>query len=139
MEVPWWAHWKAIDTLATIVLVFIILMGLALIFYTWYIWRQIRAKRRLFIGSSMAGLTLPTWQLAFYVVPLVLFSMFTLAGYLVAKTLYGYNLFEVLVLFRLGSPPGVYISGVSLLIILFLWTLLLALTGIFTRKSKEVA
>jgi hypothetical protein len=65
--------------------------------------------------------------------------MFVLAGYLVVKTLYGYNLFEVLLLFRLGSPPGVYISGVLLLIILFLWALLLAFTGLFTRRSKELA
>jgi CubicO group peptidase (beta-lactamase class C family) len=139
MEVPWWAHWKAIDTLASIVLAFVIFVGLALIFYVWYIWLQIRAKKRFFIGSLMVGRKPPTWQLVFYVIPLVLYSMFTLAGYLVVKTLYGYNLFEVLFLFRLGSPPGVYISGVSLLIITFLWALLLAFTGIFTRKSKDKA
>lgn len=137
MEVPWWAHWKAIDTLATIVLVFIILIGLALMFYLLYIWRQFRVKKRLLIGSSMYGLALPVWQLVLYVIPLVLISMFALAGYLVVKTLYGYNLFEVLVLFRLGSPPGVYISGVLVIIILFLWAIVLALTGIFTRKCKE--
>jgi CubicO group peptidase (beta-lactamase class C family) len=136
MGVPWWAHWKAIDTLATIALVFIILLGLGLIFYIWYIWDQIRIGKRLFIGSSMGKLMLPAWQFVFYIIPLVLISMFALAGYLVVKTLYGYNLFETLILFRLGSPPGVYISGVSLLIILFLWALLLAITGIFTRKSK---
>jgi hypothetical protein len=139
MEVPWWAHWKAIDTLATIVLVFIILLVLALVSYIWYIWRQFRAKKRYFIGSSLASSMLPAWQLVFYVIPLALISMFVLAGYLVVKTLYGYNLFEVLLLFRLGSPPGVYISGVSLLVILFLWALLLAFTGLFTRRSKEMA
>ena len=139
MGVPWWAHWKAIDTLATIALVFIIVLVLALMLYIWYIWRQFRAKKWYFIGSSIAGTRLPAWQLVFYVVPLVLISMFVLAGYLVVKTLYGYNLFEMLLLFRLGSPPGVYISGVSLLIILFLWALLLAFTGLFTRRSKELA
>ncbi|MCJ7768921.1 MAG: beta-lactamase family protein, partial [Dehalococcoidales bacterium] len=139
MGVPWWAHWKAIDTLATIALVFIILLVLAWIFYILYIWRQFRAKKRHFIGSSLAGPMLQAWQLVFYVIPVVLISMFVLSGYLVVKTLYGYNLFEVLLLFRLGSPPGVYISGVSLLIILFLWALLLAFKGLFTRRSKELA
>jgi len=139
MGVPWWAHWQAIDTLATIALVFILLLVLALMFCIWYIWRQFRAKKRHFIGSSLAGLMLPAWRLVFYAVPLVLILMFALAGFLVVKTLYGYNLFEVLLLFRLGAPPGVYISGVSLLATLFLWTLLLAFTGLFTRRSKKAA
>ncbi len=139
MGVPWWAHWQAIDTLATIALVFILLLVLALMFCIWYIWRQFRAKKWHFIGSSLAGSMLPVWRMAFYIVPLALILMFALAGFLVVKTLYGYNLFEVMFLFRLGSPPGVYISGVSLLAILFLWTLLLAFTGLFTRRSKKEA
>jgi len=139
MGVPWWAHWKTIDTLATIALAFIILLALAFLYYIWSIWHQFRAKKRSFIGSPLAGPMLPAWQLVFYVIPVVLISMFIAAGYLVVKTLYGYNLFEVLALFRLGSPPGVYISGVSLLTVLFLWTLLLAFTGLFTRRSKEPA
>ncbi|MFH1663101.1 MAG: serine hydrolase domain-containing protein [Chloroflexota bacterium] len=139
MQVPWWAHWKAIDTLAIIALVFISLLVLVLIFYIWYIWRQFRARKRHFIGSSFAGSVLPVWQQVFYVVPLILISMFVLAGYLVVKTLYGYNLFEVLFLFRLGAPPGVYISGVALLIILFVWALMLAFVGLFTRSSAKLA
>lgn len=138
MRVAWWAHWKAIDTLATIALAFIILMVLALIFYILYIWRQFQAKKRCFVGSSLVGPALPPWQLVLYIFPLATYLMFALAGYLVLKTLYGYNLFEMLALFQLGAPPGVYISGVSFLIILFLWALLLAFTGIFTRRSKEL-
>jgi CubicO group peptidase (beta-lactamase class C family) len=139
LEVPWWAHWKAVDTLATIALAFIILLVLALLYYIWFLWHQFRVKKRRFIGSSLAGSMLPVWQLVFYVIPLVLMSMFVLAGYLVVKTLYGYNLFEVMLLFRLGAPPGVYISGMSLFITLYLWALLLAFKGLFTRSSKELA
>jgi len=139
MTVPWWAHWKAIDTMATFALVVITLMLLAMVFYIWWLWRQFRKGERCLIGSSLAGPLPPAWQMTLYMVLLALLAMFSFASYLVVRTLYGYNLFEVLVLFRLGSPPGVYISGVVLLVVLFLWALLLALVAIFTRSSKAKA
>ncbi|UCG54085.1 MAG: serine hydrolase [Dehalococcoidia bacterium] len=134
--VPWWAHWKTIDTLATFTLVFILILILALLFYSWYIWRQFRAGKRCYIGSSFADSIL-LWRLALYITPLVLAFMFVMTGYLVIRTLYGYNLFEVLFLFGLGAPPGVYISGVSLLIVILLWAFTLAFVGIFTRGIKK--
>jgi hypothetical protein len=136
MGVPWWAHWKTIDTFATFALVFIIMLILALLFYSWYIWRQFRAGKRCFIGSSFA-VSIQLWRLSLYVIPLVLTLMFVVAGYLIVRALYGYNLFEVLFLFGLGAPPGVYISGVSLLIVIFLWAFALAFTGICTRGIKK--
>lgn len=138
MTVPWWAHWKAIDTMASFALVFISLLILALAVYIWRVWWQFRARERHFIGSSLASPRLPVWQLILYVVPLVLLAMFALAGYLVVQTLYGYNLFEVLVLFRLGAPPGVWMSGIMLIIVVILWVVLLAFVGLFTRSSKTV-
>ena len=139
MTVPWWAHWKAIDTIATFALVFIILLVLALALYIWWVWQQFRVKKRNFIGSSSISSMLPAWRLILYVVPMVLLAMLFLAAYLVLQALYGYNIYEVLVLFRLGVPPGVYISGVSLIFILFLWVLLLAFIALFTRVNKTGA
>jgi CubicO group peptidase (beta-lactamase class C family) len=136
MTVPWWAHWKAIDVIASFALIFIALLLLGLALYIWRIWWQFRAGKRHFIGSGPAGPRPPVWQLILYIVPLVLLFMFALAGYLVMQTLYGYNLFEVLVLFRLGAPPGVWLSGVMLIIVVTLWVLLLALVGVFTRNSQ---
>ncbi len=139
LGVPWWAHWKAIDTMASIALGFILLLLMAFIFYIWHIWRQFKVKNRRFIGFSRNDFKPPAWQILFHIIPLALFLMFLLAGYLVVKTLYGYNLFEVLLLFRLGAPPGVYISGVALLMTFFMWALALAFVGIFTRSSIKSA
>ncbi len=136
MGVPWWAHWKTIDTLASFTLVFIILLMLSLLFYSWYIWRQFKTGKRCFIGSLVAD-SIPLWRLSLYIIPLVLILMFIMSGYLIMRTLYGYNLFQVLFLFGLGAPPGVYISGVSLLIMIFLWVLVLAFMGSFTRATKK--
>ena len=137
MTVPWWAHWKAIDTMAIFALVFLVFMLLAMVFYIWWLWRQFRKGERYFFRSSLAGTLPPAWQTALYIVPFVLLVMFTFASLLVVRTLYGYNLFEVLILFRLGAPPGVYISAISLLFALFLWLLLLACVPVFTRNSKK--
>jgi CubicO group peptidase (beta-lactamase class C family) len=139
MAVPWWAYWKAIDTIATIALIFIFLLLLALVLYIWRIWRQFKAKQRHFLGSSLAGPMLPAWQLVLYITPLVLLTMFALAGYLVIKALYGYNFYEVLLLFQSASPPGVYISGMMLIFTVLLWAFLLAFLALFTRSSKPAA
>jgi len=139
MSVPWWAHWKTIDTIATFALVVITLILLAMAFYLWWLWRQFKKGEKCFIRSPLAKPLPHVWQVALFVTPLVLLVMFSFASYLVGKTLYGYNLFEMLVLFRLGAPPGVYISGVVLLVVFFLWALLLALVAIFTRGSKAAA
>ena len=79
---------------------------------------------------------LPAWQAALYMIPLVLLTMFALAGYLVVRALFGYNLYETLILFQAGAPPGIYISGLAFIFTIFLWSLLLALVALFTRSRK---
>ena len=134
--VPWWAHWKAIDTIATIALGPILLLVLTWVAYCWREWRQFRTKKRHFLGSSVAGRMLPLWQVALYTAPLVLLTMFALTGYLVVQILYGYNFYEVLILFRIAAPPGVWLSGIMLIAVTLLWVLLLAFLALFTRGSK---
>jgi len=139
MSVPWWAHWKTIDTMATAALIIIFLFIIGLVFYIWRIWRQFRTGERHFIGSPLADNTMPTWQLMFYIAPLVALILILIASYLVVNTLYGYNPFEVLIMFHIAAPPGVYISGIITLVVVPLWALLLAFVGLFTRSSKAAA
>jgi len=115
MVVPWWAHWKTIDTIATVALIFIALLVLALVFYIWRAWWQFRTKERYFIGSSLAGRMLPVWYLVLHIAPLVLLAVFAVAVYLMMQAVYGYNFYEVLFLFRLVAPPGVWLSGIMLI------------------------
>jgi CubicO group peptidase (beta-lactamase class C family) len=136
IAVPWWAHWKVIDTIATVALVFIALIMLALVFYIWLVWRQFRDKKRHIIGSSLAGRILPARKLVSYITPLVMLIVFALVGYMVVQAIYGYNFYEVLFLFRLAAPPGVWLSGIMLISTIILWVLLLAFVALFTRGSK---
>ncbi len=137
--VPWWAHWKTIDTMATYALGFTSILLLGLIAYALRTWWQFRTKKRHFLGSSLAGRRPPAWQFSLYVFPLALFLMSVLAGYLVVQILYGYNIYEVLIIFQFAAPPGLYISGAMLLPTLFLWAFLPAFVTLFTRTSRAEA
>lgn len=139
MTVPWWAHWKTIDSIATVALVLIYLLIIGMIYYIWRIWRQFRAGNRHLIGSALAGDAVPFWHLIFYIAPLVALILIFIASYLVVNTLYGYNPFEVLIMFHIAAPPGVYISGIITLVVLPLWALLLTFVGLFTRVGKTTA
>jgi hypothetical protein len=139
MSVPWWAHWKTIDNMATAALIFIYLLVIGLVYYVWRIWRQFRAGERYLIGSPLADNAIPAWQLMLYIAPLVLLILILIACYLVVNTLYGYNPYEVLIMFHIATPPGVYISGIITLVIVPTWALLLAFVGLFTRSSKTKA
>lgn len=132
----WWAYWKAVDNIATAVLVVNSLLVLAFGVYSWWIWRQFRAKKRHFLGASLAGRVLPAWRMTLYVLPLGLLVMFGVAGYLLVKILYGYNMYQVLILFRLASPPGVWLSGAILVAAILLWASLLVFLALFTRGSR---
>jgi hypothetical protein len=136
--VPWWAHWKTIDTIAAIALGPVSLLFFGIAAYVWRLVRQLRRGQRHFIGAELAGSPMPAWQTMLYVAPLVLMVLIFIASYLVVNTLYGYNPYEVLIMFHIAAPPGVYISGILILIIVPLWGLLLAGVGLFTRPRKYV-
>jgi CubicO group peptidase (beta-lactamase class C family) len=136
---PWWAHWKMIDNMAIWSLGPISLLILGWGVYTWQVWRQFRSKKRRLSGSPLTRDMLPRWQLALYVTPLALLALSALAGYLVVQILFGYNFYEVLVLFQVGAPPGIYLSGVLLILILFLWGFLLSFIALFTRTVRVEA
>jgi hypothetical protein len=136
MNVPWWAHWKALDTAATIALSPIVFLFAGWILYSWWLWRRFRTGKRCFFWAPAAGPMPPAWQITLYSIPLALFIMISIAGYVVIKALFGYNLFEVLVLFQCGAPPGLYLSGILFIASIFLWALMLALVGLITRYVK---
>jgi CubicO group peptidase (beta-lactamase class C family) len=139
VAVPWWAHWKAVDTTATGVLVFASFLVLALVAYIWRVWWQFRAKKRHFVGSLLADRMPPAWQMFLSLVPIGLLVMFAIAAFLVVQILYGYNLYKALIMFQLESPPGIYISGMMVIVSVLLWAILLAFLALFTRGSKSEA
>jgi CubicO group peptidase (beta-lactamase class C family) len=137
INVPWWAHWKALDTLATGILFSVIGLFIILGMYLWWLSNQFRAGKRCLFRSHIAGPFPPAWQIVLYSLPLVIFSMILAAGNVLLNTLYGYNIFEALALFGMGAPPGLYLSAILSIAILTMWVLLLVLVGLFVRQTRK--
>jgi CubicO group peptidase (beta-lactamase class C family) len=137
INVPWWAHWKALDTLATGILFSVIGLIIIMGMYLWWLFGQIQSGKRCFFWSAASGPFPPAWQIVLYSLPLVIFSMIFAAGNVVLDTLYGYNIFEALALFGMGAPPGLYLSGILSIVVLTIWTVLLVLVGLFIRHTKK--
>jgi CubicO group peptidase (beta-lactamase class C family) len=136
INVPWWAHWKALDTMATIILFSIIGLFILWIMYVWWLWSRFSSRKRCFFWSRAAGPLPPAWQIILYSTPIAVIIMIGTAGNVVLETLYGYNIFEALTLFRHGAPPGLYLSGILSIVIVLLWVCLLALVGLITRHTR---
>lgn len=139
INVPWWAHWKALDTLAIGTLFSVIGLFIVWVLYLLWLLRQFRTGKRCFFWASNAGPCPPVWQIVLYSIPLVIFSMIFAAGNIVLNTLYGYNSMEALSLFGMGAPPGLYLSGILSIVIIVMWVLLLVFVGLCIRQTKKPA
>jgi CubicO group peptidase (beta-lactamase class C family) len=136
INVPWWAHWKALDTIAIGILFSVIGLLVVWIFYIWRLFRLFRVGKRCFFWSKTAGPLPPVWQVVLYSMPAVIISTIAITGNVVVDTLFGYNIFEALSLFEMGAPPGLYISGMMAIAFLLLWGLSMILVGLFIRLPQ---
>ena len=137
INVPWWAHWKALDTLAIGILFSAIGLLVIWILYLGWLLRQFRTGKRCFFWAHNAGPCPPVWQIVLYSIPLVIFSMIFAAGNIVLNTLYGYNALEAISLFGMGAPPGLYLSAILSIVIIVMWVLLLVFVGLCVRQTKK--
>jgi putative ATP-binding cassette transporter len=136
-SVPWWSYWKTIDTVAIGVMILSVCLLLGLIAFVWYQVRQLLKHRRYLVLSPWAKNKMPLYRLLLNITPLFVVILATVVGYIIIQTLFGFNYLQVLLEFRLASPPGIWMAGVTFLISTFLWSLLLALVTIFTRESTD--
>jgi putative ATP-binding cassette transporter len=137
-SVPWWSYWKTIDTVAIGVMIMSICLLLGLIAFVWYHIRQLLKRRCHLVLSPWAKITMPRYLFLFNITPLFVVILITAVAYVVIKTFFGFNYFWVLLEFRLASPPGIWMAGVTFLVATFLWSLLLALVALFTRESTNM-
>jgi CubicO group peptidase (beta-lactamase class C family) len=137
INVPWWAHWKALDTLATGILFSVIGLFIVWIMYLWWLFRQFQLGKRCFFRAHNAGPCPPIWQIVLYSIPLVIFSMILAAGNIILNTLYGYNSLEAMALFGMGAPPGLYLSAILSIVIIVMWVLVLVFVGLCIRQTKK--
>jgi len=136
---PWWASWEAIDSIATGVAVLAVGLMLALVAYVWWLWRQFRSYRRYSLVPLFVSRTLVAWQTVLQVTPLMILGTLAMVGFIVVQILFGYNIYQVIIQFRMAAPPGVWLSAVMILAVICLWAITLAGLLLLTIGSKSTA
>ncbi len=134
---PWWAHWKTIDTMSFggIGLISLLLGGW--VFFLWRIGIKIRRRQYLVVKPNVASRWLPAWKVGLFVAPLCLLGVLALSGYLTVNSLYGYNIFTVMLQSFLAVPPSTWATGTALLSMIGIWALTLALAGLIIRRAPS--
>jgi CubicO group peptidase (beta-lactamase class C family) len=137
MTLKWWSYWKTADTLATGGLWLCLGLVAALGAFGWYLGRALK-QRRYTITWPWRHTGRPPFVTVLYITPLILVLLLATIGYFLIKFFWGWDMYRVLVGFRDVSPPGVWISGTTLLILLAVWGTVLSFVALFTRlKAKN--
>ena len=110
-----------------------ILLALALVAYIWREWRYIRGQQ----GVVFGGREIAAGPLILRSVPLVLLGLAAGAGFLVVENLFGFNPYLALLVFGSYAPPGVWITGLTIIGIIALWVIALAALAPFSAQRHR--
>lgn len=137
---PWWASWAAIDSIALSAVILSLVFVLCLIPYLWWQWRIIRRYKRGEKTESRIGRRMRIWLFVLPVTHWIFLLIVAIAAYVVAQTIFGFNLFLTIIRFGDFSPPGVMIAAITILSTVVLWAMALTITGflrVATRAGSQ--
>ena len=133
---PWWASWYAVDRIATAALVLSLSFLVALVVHTWRQWRHRNSWTPDKAGAPSARRTFIAWRIVLPATPLAMLGISVLVAFIVVQTIFGFNMFRVMIRFGSYAPPGVTISAIILFTIICLWAFVLAGTAILRTKTR---
>jgi hypothetical protein len=127
---PWWASWAAVDRLATgaLGLSFVFLIVLVILPF-----RKLRTRYKAQESITNDPVTksfLRIWKIVLPSAPLALISISIAVIFGFVQVYLGFNIFKVISRFGGYAPPGVMISAITVLVVIFLLALALAGTNI---------
>ena len=126
---PWWASWAEIDHISLIAFILALVLILGLIPYLWWQWRILRGYRRREITPPKIGKTMKIWLFVFPATPWIFLALVAAAAYVAVQTIFGFNLFLIIIRFGSFAPPSVMITAVTILASILLWMIALTVTG----------
>ncbi len=136
---PWWASWTAIDRIALNAIILSSVLILCLIPYLWLQWRVIRRYRKPETMHPRIGGTMKIWLFVLPVTHWVFLLIVAVAAYIIAQTIFGFNLFKTIIRFGDFSPPGVMIAAITILVAIVLWALAITVTGFLRAFARAKA
>jgi len=134
---PWWASWAEIDHIALIAIIMALALVLGLVPYLWWQWRVIRSYQTQDITPPHLRKTLKIWPFVLPVTPWVFLGLIAAAAYIIAQTLFGFNLFLTLARFGSFAPPSVMIAAITILVSILLWMIALTVTGYLRAAARS--
>lgn len=134
---PWWAHWKTIDSFSFGIfsLSFLLIIGLAL--FIWRVVCKVRCRDYAFYRPRIPSKWLPARLIFLYNIPLAAYLLLVIAGYITFKLIYGYNIFKVLGDTLLAAPPSIWAAGLSVMVLVALWSLTLSTVTVVIRRGHK--
>jgi CubicO group peptidase (beta-lactamase class C family) len=133
---PWWASWAEIDHIALIAIILALALVLGLVPYLWWQWRVIQHYQKREITPTHIRKTMKIWPFVLPATPWVFLGLVAATAYIIAQTLFGFNLFLTLGRFGTFAPPGVMIAAITILVSIILWMIALTVTGYLRAAAR---
>jgi hypothetical protein len=76
------------------------------------------------------------WPFVLPATPWVFLGLVAATAYIIAQTLFGFNLFLTLGRFGTFAPPGVMIAAITILVSIILWMIALTVTGYLRAAAR---
>jgi len=133
---PWWASWKAIDNIATWVMLFSFGLIICLVIYIWQRIKQLRSSRQHNGHSNNKGWFLSIWRVIPPMAMLLILGASVATAFYIFRNIFGYDIFHVITAFSLYSPPSVWLAAAATLGTICLWLIsMLIMESLVARKN----
>ena len=134
-EAPWWASWQAVDSMACGVGILALALILGWGGYLWWAWRYLRDEHRRH-DPATARRTLRIWRIVLPITPLTILSAVAVAAFIVVQVFFGFDVYRTMIAFGSFAPPGVWVSGWTMLAAIGLWAIALASLALFRMRRR---
>jgi len=118
---PWWSSWKAIDNIATWVMVFSFGLIVSLVIYIWQRIKQLKNSRRVSNYSHTKGWFPRIWRVVPPMAMFLILGASAATAFFIFRSFFGYDIFQIIAGFSLYSPPSIWLAAAAVLGTICLW------------------
>jgi CubicO group peptidase (beta-lactamase class C family) len=133
---PWWSSWKSIDNISIYATILAIVLVLGLIPYIWWQVHVINRLRKPGTDTLPRKRRIKIWGIVLPVTGWMLVAAIVSIAYAVMQTLFGFNVFRIIIRFGFFAPPGVIVAAVATITAILFWAIAISVTTIFRSVAR---
>ncbi len=133
---PWWASWKAIDSIAIWVTVFSLGLIVSLVVYIWQRFKHLRKSRQHDDHLTFRQWLKRIWRVIPPMAMLIILGASMASAFYIFRHFFGYDIFRVIAAFSLYSPPSVWLAAAALLGSICLWLIAMVIMESLASSRK---